>query len=272
MKLRAKEFRVIKWQQLAALFLLVFLCPPSPALAAEELGRSEHNARRDQFFSEVKNVALVPLRGTQIKGRDDVPALIEMMLQDKLQRYDISSVPANIYGDRFDEKMQELGGMYDPITGELITEKRDAIVSYARQGVEAGHAIDAYLIPTLTVKAAPYHQDVADWDGVREKVYLPKAKSIWTGGVAADAGTVTALSLNLRLERPDGSEIYESAGGWQPLEKFAKEGRQTLLPPDLFNDEKRNRLAVHFALRPILMDWAAYRDDKAARRQERPRP
>lgn len=254
--------------------IVLFLCllPLGSALAAEDLDRSEHNARRDAFFNEVSNVALVPLRGAQIKGREDVAELTEMMLREKLERYDIRSVPASVYGERYDRKMQELGGMYDPISGQLIESKRDEITRYAREGVEANHAIDAYLIPTLTLASVPYYIDEAQWDGVKENIYLPKAKSIWTGGAAADGGNILALSLNLRLERPDGSDIFESQGGWQLAEKFAKEGRKSLLPADLFDDERRNRLAVHFALRPILMSWKDHRDDKLARRREKPRP
>ena len=146
--------------------------------------------------------------------------------------------------------------IFDPYTGV----RDDARVSAARKSVFTALGVDppvdAILWPSLQRTAAPHEMGDAAWDGVTQSAIDlgPVRKAFWVSVVpAVGSGSVSAVSLRLQLADAEDAVLYEASGGIQLLEQIKGNRRQELAPQELFRDRAREPLAVHAALRALVM-------------------
>jgi hypothetical protein len=126
-------------------------------------------------------------------------------------------VPPAAYSAVWDPIFAAAGGFYDPVTGELLKEKRDQALAAAFAQLGSASPVDAVFLPAVVITAAHIDAGQAKWDGLA----IPLGK----GGAMFDksrqfGGTMQAASLELRAIDPQSTEVFVGRGGIELLERF----------------------------------------------------
>lgn len=174
-----------------------------------------------------------------------------------LQQAGFDVVPPASYAAVWEPIDAASGGFYDPMTGKLLQEKRDAAIREAFQKLGADSPVDAVFLSQVVVRLARLEKGEAKWDGANVELTGGALGGLF-GGASGFGGTVPALSLEVRAIDKDLNEVFLGRGGIELLVRF-KGG--SLLEPGSFdeipesdwlakpiNDEK----AVQRAIAPLL--------------------
>jgi len=156
--------------------------------------------------------------------------------------------------------VSELGGLFDPQTGQLNEAKMTALMDHVRGEMKTRFNADALLLSQIrTVRAnfsyAPIVGVRAKWDGASESMETGSFDKIVSPRVN---GHVSALSLVIRIQDLSGSALYVNAGGVQVLQKLGPAagqfGGDSFVPvpkSELLADTERIQQAVNYSLDPF---------------------
>lgn len=215
--------------------------PPKPA-----------DVDRVAFLAKYHRVAVAAIElPEEFPNRANVRERYAAALEAGLARAGFEVVPPAAYAAVWDPIYAASGGFYDPMTGELLAEKRMAALreAFARLGSES--PVDLVFVPNIAVREARIVSGKAKWDG--ETVDLSKGGALFDKS-RAFGGTVPAASLELRAVDLSIQEVFLGYGGIELLVRFKSGGMMSAggfedIPMvDWFADPARDAKAVERAL------------------------
>jgi hypothetical protein len=116
-----------------------------------------------------------------------------------------------------DKTKKTLGGLFDPMTGELLPDRLRAFNEFSLREYTTRYHFDAVLDLNIEIRRAEFSRGAANWDGVEERVtsekgLTAKLQGILSGGIGKDANA-PAISLVARLFDTQQKLLYADAGG-----------------------------------------------------------
>jgi len=257
-------------QRLTLTLLILMATPVAFAMGNHSApkGSKDHN----RFIKELREtypvIALAPAELPQeLRSQEAVDAL-EAELTRKLGFKEYTVIPAAVYAELWRKELEALGGIYDPITGQLIPENLLVAKARVRATMVESHDVDAFLETSVVERDAAYLGTVITYGGVKERAYV-KGPSWGTSDVAM--GVLRALFLTAELVTPEGNVIYKNAGGIQLRFKESRDDVVVTPVEELLSVQEYNRTAAHLALRGMLYDYRTLSRDIRARKTENAR-
>jgi len=219
---------------------------------------------RVQILTSIRTIGVMPLGVTEeVPNPEAVSARYESEIVRRLQSAGFSVVPPAAMREILETMKATVGGVYDPMTGQPIKEKAEALKEFASAEYLATHKVDAILQPLIRVRVAHFAGNTAHWDGASDgssgRSGFANFMMNMTG--TSVVGTVPALSLVVRLSDAGGKVLYTAAGGLQVL-GYARSDIHSLLvtvkqldvdPKSIMADPARDARALSLALDPLLL-------------------
>lgn len=208
--------------------------------------------KRETVIQEVRTIGLVPLSlPAKFDKEDQIKVEFESHITEMLTDEGFQVIPSNRFLEIYEPMKASIGPMYDPNTGELLEEKRDALVEHAKREYRRQHDPDALLYSGIRVFKVTWSGNHARWHGVDEPT-TGKRGFLAEFELHTSYGTISALSLVVILKDRQENEYYRNFGGIQLLQ-WVKRGSFVDVPENqLLVDSERNRRSVRIALVPLL--------------------
>lgn len=150
--MQTKQRPVPTFAALLALTFLALVPGVAPAAAGENTGGYDPFViPAARFHAEVKKVALVPI---DISGSPEtfgaVRNDVETRFAQALAAQGFQVVASAEYRRVWSTLAGRLGGVYDPVTGEPVTEKWKTCFDLVARELARDHAVDAVVMPVLS--------------------------------------------------------------------------------------------------------------------------
>lgn len=223
--------------------------PAKVRLSAETAPAPPLRVAAEKFVTHA-NIVLAPLENGTGRKLPDVAGRYELLLSRTLAERHYSVVPSSALVEARNKAEQAVGGMYDPLTGEVIEEKRVAIWKATLRELAQTGEVGAVLFPAMTLSEAAFAGGSAAWDGVREPIDAKQRSKLARvlGPPDTSRGEVGALALEIRLLDADQTLLYEKRGGIQLLNKYQGTRIAPVADDQLFVDAANDERAVNIAL------------------------
>ena len=201
---------------------------------------------QSEFHLKIKSVAMSPLVIPKWVGSSAaVKSKMEDRIKAQLEGAGFKIIPPEKFQEIWDRLLDQMGGVFDPLTGEIDKEKLETIRSYARREVSLKYGVDAFLHPRIELVGAKVDGFSAIWDGTTDSI-------IFKEYYMAYHGLTEALSLSIIVEDTNGVDLYINRGGIQVASKIYN-GRFVSVPTsELLANEERNMEAVNIALKALV--------------------
>ena len=116
--------------------------------------------------------------------------------------------------------VKEMGGLYSPMTGRIIPQKRLTAVHRLIDELANKYAMEYIVFPSLEIKNVRSRESAASWDGVRRRVRI-YGQNIAPGDNEIQLVTdVKVVSLRLDIYNRNKEWITTSYGGINLLNRF----------------------------------------------------
>ena len=206
---------------------------------------------RSEIYERVDTLAMMPLQCPDFDRKEEVSARYETLITERLEAAGFNVIPSEESSSIMNSKIEDLGGMFDPTTGEVDEEKRQAVSDHLLQELNAKFDFDAYIVPKIEIVKASWNGNSATWDDVTETV--SGKTGFWaTFKNLEKSGTIPALSLFVVLrDKTDSEGYYVGRGGIQLVAHYGETftGGFVYIPKsDWFVDEEKDVIAVAIAL------------------------
>lgn len=196
----------------------------------------------------VRTIAIAPLSASPNEVDVDVArAEIEANAAARLRAGGYEVVPSAETERVWRRAASEVGGVFDPVSGEVDEPRREAVQAAIFRDLAAEHQVDAILY----LRVAPL------------VVYLPGSSVVYCGLAAADPlywpirGTpsnptlAVVLCLNAVLVDGEGRELYGIRHGLEAVETYAQQTRAVRPVPERLRNPVRLNAAVEATLGPL---------------------
>ena len=209
---------------------------------------------QDEFYGRIKTIAMAPVVVPgDLEDPEPAKAKFESLIEAKLREVGFSVVPSRESSEIFEKMNKQLGGIFDPVTGERDETKLKTVREHALRELSTKFKADAVLHPSIRVVKAQFAGGVAKWDGTSESMTTGGFMAVILSQPARYQGTVGALSLVAVIEDIHGVDVYVNVGGIQLLSKLSGGflASTELVPVprnELFATEERNVAAVNITL------------------------
>lgn len=207
---------------------------------------------QNEFYVNTKTIALSPCV-VQIEASEQVIAKFELLIGNKLREAGFSVLPSKEYRDIWKHNVDQIGAIFDPITGKKDDSKLKVIQEQCYKELAGKLNVDAVLISRILIVKASFYEYVAQWDGTKESLDVRSGGMKFLGFLdsSTTTGTVPALSLGITIKDIHGTPVYVNWGGIQVLTK--RSPKFVPVPKnELLVDEERNVAAVNIALDPLI--------------------
>jgi hypothetical protein len=223
----------------------------------------------------IRTIAMSPVIGTDgLMMPDTIRAMFGEDAQSLLRAAGFEVLSGAVYDSIRTERILEVGGLFDPITGQRFDDRVVLVERRTRQALIEEYQAEGFLIQEIMTVPAYYSGVVAEWDGTRQSLIGPEevASDLEFAALVVDlllcsdetttgcedvrqgiTGALPALSLMVRLENSIGAMLYTGRGGIELLELLDDTGEPyPQPPPHPFDTAKRNREAVALALAQLI--------------------
>lgn len=141
----------------------------------------------------------------------------------------------------------EVGGVFDPVSGEVDEPRRDAVQAAIYRDLAAEHRADAVLYLRVAPIAIYLPGGSVEYCGVEEAepLYWP------TGGSPDDPTLAVVLCLNAVLVDGEGRELYGIRHGLEAVETYAQQTRAVRPVAERLRNPARLNAAVEATLGPL---------------------
>ena len=210
---------------------------------------------RQELFAKVKTIALAPVRMPgEIEDREPVRKKFESYIETKLRQGGFTVIPSSEYQTLWKQATEQMGGVYDPLTGAPDEAKAKAVATHTLRELQRTTNADAVLYSAVRPVLAKFTGGMAHWDEASEPVNAPidntLARLLLSGNSAS--GTVAALSLVTFLDDMNNVTMYANAGGIQLTARLAGNTFVPVPRKELFSTDEQYYKPVRFALDPLL--------------------
>lgn len=161
------------------------------------------------------NVSGEPTRSILKDGADK----IDGMVKDYLKSHDINVVPQHVFENAWQQAVFSYGNYYDPTTGKVDRMTWQQVMAATMQHLQTNSDIDAIVFTDVIehdIQHSGSQKHYARWYGVNR----PPATQGPTSSVSTDFNwnqLVKGASLIVTIYRPDGTPLFSSRGGLEPL-------------------------------------------------------
>ncbi len=186
---------------------------------------------------------------------------IDSVMEARLRQGGYSVVPAAEYSRIWDGVLRQMGGFFDPITGQRDKEKFETARKELLRELKGRFDTQVLLYTELQVVDASVDNGVASWDGVTHDIREDDHGLIRTEfydtfergefGGSTD-GIVSAITLMVAIDGPDGKELYRNFGGVEVLARRRGLVVETEGDFELRAEVEHVELAVNHALSPLM--------------------
>ena len=214
------------------------------------------------FFQQTEIIALTPvLIPEELPNQATAAVVFDSLIAAVLTDAGYSLVSVDDYTAVWGRILDQMGGLTDPITGELDETKFELARERLYLDLSEMYHADVALYPEVWTVDAPFAAGVATWDGASQSMVKFGVRVLDVIGAFLSSsesqlprGTVRALSLMVFVEDMSGVEVFSDAGGIELLEKVGTNpgSREPVPEEELFQDRQRSRKAVGRALRALV--------------------
>ena len=213
-----------------------------------------------QVRAAIEAVVATPLiHPAELHVSTEVSHRIDSLIKAKLDSAGIQVVAADEYSRIWDRIIRQLGGFFDPITGERNEVKFESARRILLREVRGRFGTGVLLYAELQIVEAVVEDGVARWDGTSQPVTGRGARilSEFRATFREDRfgselyGTIDAVSLMLAIDDGDGKELYRNFGGVEVLSTLALGGGGNDSSYALVADEGRVAYAVGIVAEPL---------------------
>ncbi len=187
-------------------------------------------APADSVLKVVSTVVVTPVVPPQgVVVSDSISGQIGSLIEARLRQAGFSVVPAVEYARIWDGILRQLGGFFDPLTGERDEGKFEAARKELLRELKGRFDTQVLLYAELQVVDAMVHGGIASWDGAThdlgggetiEAAFQDTFERDKFGG--RGDGVVSAVTLMVAIDGPDGVEMYRNFGGLEVLARREK--------------------------------------------------
>lgn len=232
--------------------------PTTPMPTDRELGFFGNT--RDEMLGSIKRIGIItPWLPYYMDDRDDAKLAVQEAVSKYLRLAGMEVVGPETFKAAYDRFNQQMGGIFDPKTGELRDEAANAVYQNARREFVSKERLDGYAVVRVQRRAAHYRSFFANWDGVRETSHgkPPPNGFVEIMGASDYSGTMPALSVTVQIANKQDRIVYGNAGGIQTTSYFDLTkgvGYQFIdvANKDLLRDEVRIDRAAKVATLPLI--------------------
>ena len=185
---------------------------------------------------------------------------IDSVIEARLRQGGYSVVPAAEYSRIWDGILRQMGGFFDPITGQRDEEKFGTARKELLRELKGRFDTQVLLYTELQVVDASVDNGVASWDGVthdirgsdgliRSEFYDTFERGEFGGSTD---GVISAITLMVAIDGPDGKELYRNFGGVEVLARRRGLVVETESDFELRAEVEHVQLAFNHALGPLM--------------------
>ncbi len=217
--------------------------------APKNLPNDRFLVEEERFYGQVRTIALGPLKAPpDLETRDRAQQIFAEELTSALRSRGFQVVGPEIPGEIWDRLINQVGGIYDPVSGRLDEERFEAVRGHFLSELAGRHDVDAVLHSQLAVVPAKFYGQIAKWCGAEQDI-MGFWDAMAVGGTVS--GTTGALCLRIVIEDMKGTDMYVGEGGIEVLADFQGAKLADVSHGALFKDPERNANAVELALQRI---------------------
>ena len=183
---------------------------------------------RDTVLRTVTTIVVTPIVPPgDVFVSEQAEQLITGVLEAQLRDGGFSVVPASEYSRIWDGIIRQMGGFFDPLTGERDEQKFELARTELLRELQGRFHTRVLLYAELQIVDAYVDGGVAGWDGAEhdirgDRVLIAEAyqdtfeQDEFGGGVD---GVVSAVTLMVALDGPAGREMYRNFGGLEVVSR-----------------------------------------------------
>ena len=206
---------------------------------------------RSEILNTVDVVSMTPVELMDFDRKDEVAARYEALITERLEAAGFKVIPSGAFSSIWDPMIEQLGGLFDPITGQADEEKLKAVQSRITNELITKFDIDGYVRPRVEVTTANWNSNKATWDGATDET--TGKEGFWADFFGPQAtGSIPALSLILPLTDTSGETYYVGRGGIQLVAHVVGLSFTEVPESMWFVEPERDVNAVNVALAPLL--------------------
>jgi hypothetical protein len=217
---------------------------------------------RSEIYEKVGTVAMLPVQCPEFDRKAEACARYETLITERLEAAGFEVISSKESADITNAIVEQLGGIFDPVTGKVSESKQQAVSDHLVKEMNAKFEFDAFVAPSFDVVAAPWTGNYANWDGATD-VTTGKT-GFWAGfGNSNMSGTIPAMSLIVVLkDKTDTGNFYVGRGGVQLIARYGESfasGFREISKSEWFVDPARDVAAVDAALSKLVNEPVAAR-------------
>lgn len=195
------------------------------------------------FDNQITSIAVAPLNVVSIFELTD--ATIEMLETETMRllaKKKLEALPIDVYRGIRDVMSDRVGGIRN--TEGVYDAVRVATVwDHSKREVLLRHAVNAILTVSVTMVNAPFENDRAEWDGVKQ--------SIDSQGRGNFSGTIRAASIHASIVDRQDNLLFAHSGGIEVLQDRVDAQLIPRPKEEMLKDDKRLLKALQIALDPL---------------------
>jgi hypothetical protein len=217
---------------------------------------------RERFAQEITTIAIAPVYvppGLTVPTH--VSTRILGLIEVKLQEVGYKVIPWQVVSEVQKSLIAQMGGLFDPYTGQVNKSKSKAFFEKSQQELIASHGADGFIYAEIRLLSASFFEGVANWDGVSDQIAITGNKESRIGPLQGLVrrqanGNIAALSTEIFIRNKTNALVYKNRGGIQVIQSLAytDSGPKLQLIPnnELFSNVGRVIQAVNIAMDPLV--------------------
>lgn len=199
---------------------------------------SSWKVERETSLAQMQTFAVLPVEyPLGLPEREAASEKVEKYLASVLKGMDKGFIPSARFRELDMQTRITMGGYYDPHTGEMDDEKRDAVADLTKREFERIFEFDGYIKPKIIRRSVPFQFGRAVWDQGFDYV-----------GPSTYSGTVPVLSLEIEVTDKLGNTQYVDRGGIQTTKRVQGGGLADVPSNLVLTDSKKIVFASVIAL------------------------
>lgn len=218
---------------------------------------------RAETLGSMKRLGILPPWPPAGYGpREDLKNSLLSLITEYFAKAGIEIVPPDTYVKAYDRLNHDVGGLYDPKTGNAKIEEQRAVYANARREFIETEHLDGYIVTRVLSQRARFRSPYATWDGVRERSTGRTSANGLSELLLTDdtsSGTLPAFSLIVQISNAQHKIVFGRAAGIQlasyyDMQKSKGVNGFLFVPPEqLFQDRVRLERAVRIATLPLIL-------------------
>ena len=175
--------------------------------------------KQSEFPQKVNFIAIAPVNSLTgfpdfLINKKDV---IDSLLVEYLTTNNYKVVSTKISEQIWSRVKKNMGGLYNPETGDLDTTKLNHLLSLYTKELSDSFMVDLIIFPSIVKRTAELVEQSLLWDGVRRDMIV--VGSYTTLNSYTFSGKTGGISIQSLIINTNGKIIFESFGGIEPILK-----------------------------------------------------